>query len=88
MTSGKYRITMNHSTTFTLSSGTDGQVGLLEIIQGSGGNFTVAFDTSVQFGSTTTSYTASTTAALVDYVLLQYSGDLSKWVLLSVSVGF
>jgi hypothetical protein len=88
MTAGKYVITLNHSVTFTLSSGSDGQIGLLELIQGSGGNFTVAFDSTVVFGSNITSFTASTTAALVDYVLVQYSADLSKWCFLSASKGF
>jgi len=88
MTSGKYKITLNHSTTFTLSAGSDGQVGMLELIQGSGGNYTVAFDSSVVFGATVTSFTASTTAALVDYVMVGYSTDLSKWCMLATSNGF
>lgn len=87
-TTGKYVITLNHSVTFTLSSGSDGQTVLLELIQGSGGSFTVAFDSSVVFGTDVASFTASTTAALADYVLVQYSADLSKWTFLAYARGF
>lgn len=87
-TVGKYIITLNHSVTFTLTAGTDGQTVILQLIQGSGGNFTVAFDSSVQFGADITSFTASTTAALEDYVVVQYSGHLSKWCFLSYNRGF
>jgi hypothetical protein len=85
---GKYIITLNHSVTFTLNSGTDGQIALLELIQGSGGGFTVAFGASVVFGTDIAAFTASTTAALVDYVLVQYSSDLSAWTMLAYARGY
>jgi hypothetical protein len=87
-TTGKYSITLNHSVTFTLNSGTNGQTVLLELIQGSGGNFTVGFDSTVQFGTDLPSFTASTTAGLVDYGVVQYSANLSKWAFLAYARGF
>ena len=88
-TIGKYAVTLNHSVTFTLSNGSgDGQTVLLELIQGSGGNFTVAFDSSVVFSSDLPSFTASTAATDVDYALVQWSADLGKWTFLSYNRGF
>ena len=85
---GKYKLTLEADVTFTMSGGTDGMVVLLELIQDATGSRTVAFDSSVVFGTDITSFTATTTASLVDYVLLQYSGALSKWCFMSYVRGF
>jgi hypothetical protein len=85
---GKYAITLESNVTFTLDAGTNGQIALLELIQDATGSRTVAFDSSVAFGTDVTSFTASTGANLVDYVMVQYSADLSKWCLLAYSRGY
>lgn len=85
---GKYALTLEADVTFTMSGGSDGMVVLLELIQDATGSRTVAFDSSVQFGTDITSFTASTAANTVDYVLLQYSADLSKWCFMSYVRGF
>ena len=85
---GKYKLTLEADVTFTMSGGTDGMVVLLELIQDATGSRTVAFDSSVVFGTDITSFTATTTPSLVDYVLLQYSGALSKWCFMSYVRGF
>jgi len=87
-TIGKYKITLQHNVTITMSGGTDGMVVLLELIQDATGSRTVAFDSSVQFGTDITSFTATTTAGASDFVLLTYSAALSKWCFLSYSRGF
>ena len=88
MTVGKYVVTLNHSVTFTLSNGSgDGQICLLELIQGSGGNFTVAFDSSAQFTTDIPGFIASTTAALADFVLVQWDAYLTKWVVMAFNRG-
>ena len=72
--------------TIALAAGNiTGQPLRLDIKQGATAH-TVAFDTSVIFGSDITSFTASPTAAVVD--MLEFVWNGTKWRLAAVNHGF
>ena len=82
-------LTLTDSTT-TLgapSNPVDGQVIRVRVIQGSGGSFTLAYNSAYDFGAVG-SPTLSTTAAKVDILGFEYVASLSKWCYLGSGLGF
>lgn len=82
-------ITLQASTTLTIGNGaTDGQILKLRLLQDNSGSRTVAFDSSVVFGTDITSFTATTTANKVDLVGLLWDATKTKWLFLTYARGF
>jgi len=74
-------------TTLNFSAGTDDQKLVLELTQGVA-NATVTWGTGVEFGTSFTSITLSTTINLVDYIGLIYNASASKWRIVAYALGF
>ncbi len=82
-------VALTSSTTITMANGTtDGQLFKLRLAQDATGGRTVAFNSSVMFGTTVASFTASTAANTVDYVGMEWDATLGKWVFLAYALGF
>jgi hypothetical protein len=82
-------ITLQANTTLTIANGVyGGQKLRLELLQDGTGSRTVAFSSSVEFGTTITSYTATTAANKRDLVDLIWSTAAGKWMFYNVAKGF
>lgn len=82
-------ITLQASTTLTIANGSyAGQHFRLELLQDGTGSRTVAFDSSVEFGTDITSFTASTAPNTRDLVQLFWNVTASKWMFAAVAHGF
>lgn len=82
-------ITLQHSVTITMANGiVGGQRVRLELIQDGTGSRTVAFDSTVEFGTTIASFTATTTATKRDLVELVWSSGAGKWMFYNVAKAF
>lgn len=84
-------VTLTSSTTITLSPpspSTDTRLFKLRLIQDGTGSRAVTFDSSVIFGTTVTSFTASTAANATDEVGFEWNATKSKWMLLAYALGF
>jgi hypothetical protein len=83
-----FSLTLTASTT-TLgnpSNSVDGQVIKFRITQGSGGSYTLSYDTAYDFGAAGHP-TLSTSAGKVDILEFEYVGSLSKWCYLGSALG-
>ena len=79
---GVFDLTLADSTT-TLgspSNPTDGQMLRVRVTQGTGGSFTLAYESAYDFG-TAGAPTLSTAAGTVDILSFEYVGSISKWCL-------
>jgi hypothetical protein len=80
-------VTLTASTTLTIANGSyNGQHLRLELLQDGSGSHTVAFDSSVIFGTDVTSFTATTAASKRDLVQLIWNG--TKWMFAASNKGF
>lgn len=68
--------------------GGDGQSIIWRVIQGAGGNHTLAYDASFIFGDTISSITLSTAAGAIDYIGAIYSQDADVWHVIALAQGF
>ncbi len=82
----EFNVTVNGASTMTIINGCPGSL-IINFLQGSGGSHTVALGSQVLYSVTIPSFTASTTAALVDTVGLRWSGTGSNYRLLAVNLG-
>jgi hypothetical protein len=81
--------TLQSNTTITVSSGaSDSQPLVLRLKQDSTGSRTVAFDSSVKFGTDITNFTASTAANAVDLVGLKWDATEGVWFFVAYARGF
>ena len=84
-----YLGTIGANSTISIANGNyAGQHFRLEILQDTTGTRTVAFDSSVAFGSDITSFTATATPSKRDLLQLVWSAAASKWLLVAVAHGF
>lgn len=82
-------VTVSHNTTLTIGNGTyAGQHLRLELLQDATGSRTIAFDSSVEFGTDVTSFTATTTANKRDLVQLYWQATIGAWMFAAVNHGF
>ena len=84
-------VTLQANTTLTMANGLyHGQLFRLELLQDGTGSRTVAFSSSVEFGTTTglTSFTATTAANKRDLIDLVWNSTSSKWMFYKVAQGF
>lgn len=84
-----FRITLTASTG-TIANPTnpvDGQMIKFQITQGTGGSFTVSWDTKYDFG-VNGAPTLSTTAGKVDIIGFVYNAALAKWCCAGSALGF
>lgn len=84
-------VTLSANTTFTLtapSPSTDTRLFKLRLVQDGTGSRTVAFDSSVAFGTTVASFTASTAASATDEIGFEWNAALSKWMVLAYALGY
>ncbi len=82
-------VALSSSTTISIANGTtDSQLLKLCLVQDATGSRTVAFDSSVLFGTTIPSFTASTAAHATDYAGFEWSAGVGKWVFLAYALGF
>jgi hypothetical protein len=81
-------VACNLNSTYTLTAGSEGRYLLLRMKQDATGSRTIAFDTSVKFGSDLTAYTATTTASKTDCIGLQYNLAATAWFILAVAHGY
>jgi hypothetical protein len=84
-----FRLTLTASTATmgAPSNPVDGQAIRFQITQGTGGSFTVAWNSAYDFG-TSGAPTLSTAAAAVDIVGFIYNASLSKWCCVGSALGF
>lgn len=75
-------------TSLGFTGGKDGQKIIVELIQDATGSRTVAFDSSVRFGTDLTSVTLTTTASKKDRIGLIYDGVASKYDVIAFVKGF
>lgn len=82
-------VTLQANTTLTIASGLyAGQKFRLELLQDGTGSRTVAFGASVEYGTTITSFTATTSANHRDLIDLVWQATGSKWMVYNVAKGF
>lgn len=81
-------VALQANCTFTIAAGVDGQPLRLRLTQDGTGSRTVAFDSSVGFGTDITGFVASTAPNKVDYVTLIYSAPATKWHLAAATRGY
>jgi hypothetical protein len=84
-------VSLTSNTTITVAApapSTDARLLKLRLIQDATGSRTVAFDSSVEFGTTITSFTASTAANATDFVGLEWDAAKTKWVFLAFALGY
>ncbi len=87
--STQFNVALQANTTLTIANGAvDGQELKLRLAQDATGSRTVAFDSSVVFGTDITTFTATTTASKTDYVGLVWSASASKWHFVAAVKGF
>ncbi len=82
----EFNVTVNGNSTMTIINGCPGSL-IINFLQGSGGSHTVALGSQVIYSASIVSFTASTTAALVDNIGLRWSGTGSNYRLLAVNQG-
>jgi hypothetical protein len=71
-----------------MNAGNDGQLFLLAITQGTGGNFSISWGSGTDFGSDIPSVTLSTTAGLIDYIGMCYNATTSNWKIIGYARGY
>ena len=82
------RVTLTGNITITNSGAVDGQKCILELLQDDTGGRTVTFTSETRFGTSVTSFTATTTLNKMDRVGFIYNGTATKYDVLAVSKGF
>ena len=75
-------------TTFNLTGAVDGQKVIIEFVQDSTGSRTVAFGTSIRFGSDITAATLTTTGLKTDRVGIIYNSAATKYDVIAFVKGF
>jgi hypothetical protein len=78
----------SNTTISILPGGTDSQLIKLRLAQDATGGRLVTFDSSVEFGTSVPSFTASTAANLVDFVGFEWDAGRGKWLVLAFAQGF
>lgn len=75
-----FSVTLNATNqVLTISNPSPGQVVEIELIQGSGGSFTIGTYTSGTFATNGTAPTLTTTAAKIDILVAEYNATAAKW---------
>jgi hypothetical protein len=84
-----YRVTIAANRTLgNPSNATDGQKMVLQVTQGSGGNFTLSYASSYEFSTGLPQPTLSTTAGDTDLLAFIYNAAKGKWLLAAYVIGF
>lgn len=83
-------ITITQSVTFTNPTGSpvDGQLVDYRVTQGGSGSYTITWDSSFRFSTTTPSPTLSTTVGKLDRILFEWNSTASKWDCLAYNLGY
>ena len=85
----EFRVTITANRTMgNPSNAVDGMRIRFRIKQGTGGSYTITWDTKYRFGSTYPSPTLSTTVNYEDYVEFVYNGTDDKWDCINIAKGF
>jgi hypothetical protein len=82
----EFNVTVNGASTMTITNGCPGSL-IINFTQANGGSHSVALGSQVIYSDDITSFTASTTAGLVDVIGLRWSGTGSNYRILAVSHG-
>jgi hypothetical protein len=84
-----FRVTIAASRTMGApSNSTDGQKIVFQITQGTGGNFTITWNTVYEFSTGLPQPLLSTTAGLTDLLGFIYNATKAKWLFVAFVAGF